>query len=64
MFTPTHKNLGDHAIALAQMKFLTDMGISYTEIPESELYELRECGLLKLFDKTKISNFIEDMKMC
>lgn len=54
VFTPTHKNLGDHAIALAQMKFLTDMGISYTEIPESELYKLREFGLLKLFNKTKI----------
>lgn len=54
VFTPTHENLGDHAIALAQMKFLTDMGIPYTEIPESELYKLREFGLLKLFNKTKI----------
>lgn len=54
VFTPTHKNLGDHAIALAQMDFLTDIGISYTEIPESELYKLKEFGLLKLFDKTKI----------
>ena len=54
VFTPTHENLGDHAIALAQMKFLTDMGIQCTEIPESELYKLKEFGLLRFFNKTKI----------
>ena len=54
VYTPVHENLGDHAIALAQMKFLTDMGIPYTEISEAELYRLREFRLLKLFNKTKI----------
>ena len=54
VYTPIHENLGDHAIALAQMKFLTDMGIQYTEISESELYKFKEFGLLKLFNKTKI----------
>ena len=53
VYTPIHENLGDHAIALAQMKFLSDMGLQYTEI-EAELYKLKEFGLLKLFDKTKI----------
>lgn len=52
--TPIHENLGDHAIALAQMKFLSDMDIPYTEISESELYEFKKFGLLKLFNKTKI----------
>lgn len=54
VYTPTHENLGDHAIALAQMKFLKDMGIFYTEITVPELYRLRDSGLLKIFNKTTI----------
>ena len=54
VYTPTHENLGDHAIALAQMNFLDDMGISYTEITVPELYRLRDSGLLKIFNKTTV----------
>lgn len=54
VYTPVHENLGDHAIAIAQMALLDEIGVSYTEISESELYKLKEFGLLKLFNKTKI----------
>ncbi len=54
VYTPVHENLGDHAIAEAQLKLLNDMSVQYTEISESEIYKLKEFGLLKLFNKTKI----------
>lgn len=54
VYTPIHENLGDHAIAIAQMALLDEMGICYTEITIPELHKLREFKLLKLFNKTKI----------
>ena len=37
VLTPTHGNLGDHAIAEAASDLLHDMQISYTEVTTSEL---------------------------
>lgn len=54
VYTPTHENLGDHAIALAEMKLLDDMGIRYTEITMPEIHQLKEYGLLKLFNNTTV----------
>ena len=54
VYTPTHENLGDHAIALAEMALLDEMGIRYTEITMPEIHQLKEYGLLKLFNNTKV----------
>lgn len=54
VYTPTHENLGDHAIALAEMSLLDELGIRYTEITTPEIHELKEFGLLKLFNNTKV----------
>lgn len=54
VYTPTHENLGDHAIALAEMTLLEDMDIPYTEITTPEIHKLKEFGLLGLFNNTKI----------
>lgn len=54
VYTPTHTNLGDHAIALAEMTILDELGIGYTEITQPEIHKLKEFGLLRLFNNTKI----------
>ena len=54
VYTPTHENLGDHAIALAEMAILDELGIIYTEITQPEIHKLREFGLLRLFNNTKV----------
>ena len=54
VYTPTHKNLGDHAIALAEMAILDELGILYTQITQPEIRKLKEFGLLGLFNNTKI----------
>lgn len=50
VLTPTHGNLGDHAIAEAASDLLHDMQISYTEVTTSEL------KLLSRYHKLKIMN--------
>ena len=54
VYTPTHENLGDHAIAQAEKFLLDELGIYYTEITTPEIHKLKEFGLLKLFNKTKV----------
>lgn len=54
VYTPAHENLGDHAIALAEMALLDEMGIRYTEITTPEIHKLKEFRLLKLFNNTKV----------
>lgn len=54
VYTPIHENLGDHAIASAEMAILDELGILYTEITTPEIHKLREFGLLKLFNNTKV----------
>lgn len=54
VYTPIHENLGDHAIALAEMAILDELGISYTEITQPEIHKLKEFGLLRLFNNTKV----------
>ena len=47
VLTPTHGNLGDHAIAQAEIKLLAANGIKVIEIPEIELRRRMYSGLLK-----------------
>ncbi|MEE1074611.1 MAG: polysaccharide pyruvyl transferase family protein [Acutalibacteraceae bacterium] len=54
VYTPIHKNLGDHAIASAEMAILDKLGILYTDITQPEIRKLKEFGLLGLFNNTKI----------
>ena len=54
VYTPIHENLGDHAIALAQISLLDEIGVGYTEITAPEMHKLKELGLLKLFNNTKV----------
>ncbi len=54
VYTPTHGNLGDHAIASAEMAILDELGILYTEITQPEIHKLKEFGLLRLFNNTKV----------
>jgi pyruvyl transferase EpsI len=54
VYTPIHENLGDHAIASAEMALLDELGIVYTEITQPEIYKLKEFGLLRLFNNTKL----------
>lgn len=54
VYTPVHENLGDHAIASAEMTIFDELGIVYTEITQPEIQKLKEFGLLKMFNKTKI----------
>lgn len=54
VYTPIHENLGDHAIASAEMAILDELGIPYTEITQPEIHKLKEFGLLGLFNNTKI----------
>lgn len=54
VYTPIHENLGDHAIASAEMAILDELGILYTEISQPEIHKLKEFGLLRLFNNTKV----------
>ncbi len=54
IYTPIHENLGDHAIAIAEMTILDELGIGYTEITQAEIHKLKEFGLLRLFNNKKV----------
>ena len=54
VYTPIHDNLGDHAIALAQIKLLDELGIKYIEITAPEIHKLREFKLLRFFNNSKV----------
>lgn len=54
VYTPIHENLGDHAIAIAEKAILDELRIGYTEITQPEIHKLKEFGLLRLFNNTKV----------
>lgn len=51
VLSPTHGNMGDHAIAEAVTKMLEDLRISYVEVTTAQLSLLRRFGYLSVFDK-------------
>jgi pyruvyl transferase EpsI len=54
VFTPEHGNLGDHAIALAEILLLEKIGVEFVEIPYYLLHRLDSVGLLGFFNNKKI----------
>ena len=50
LLTPQHCNLGDHAIALAEIQLLQEMGIAYYEITGRECLSLLGMGGFSLLD--------------
>lgn len=50
VMTPTHGNMGDHALAFSEAAFLQKNGISYTEIPFSQLKEWAHGGFLDVMN--------------
>lgn len=50
VLTPSHGNLGDHAIALAETNLLKKAGINYIEITNRKLEAMRSNGLLSVMD--------------
>lgn len=50
VLTPEHGNLGDHAIASAEAKMLSEMGINYIEITDIQLNKLTQCRLLNIMN--------------
>ena len=54
VLTPTHGNIGDHAIALAEQKLLNDLNISYIEITDIELRNLQENNFLSCMNRKPI----------
>lgn len=54
LFTPTHVNLGDHAIAYAITSILDDLELDYIEITDSEFYTLSRYDHLAVLNTRKI----------
>lgn len=50
LLTPRHCNLGDHAIALAETRFLQEMGVEYYEITGKECLSLLNMDGISLLD--------------
>lgn len=50
LLTPQHCNLGDHAIALAETRFLQEMGVEYYEITGKECLSLLGMDGISLLD--------------
>lgn len=50
VLTPEHGNLGDHAIASAETKMLSEMNINYIEITDVQLNKLTKCKLLNIMN--------------
>ena len=50
IMTPVHSNLGDHAIAKAEVRMLRELGISFIEIPGKTLVELNQNKRLGLMN--------------
>ena len=49
LLTPTHVNLGDHAIAMAEMRMFDRFSINYIEITDHELSVLKRYKKLDIF---------------
>lgn len=54
VLTPQHTNLGDHAIAQAEIELLNSIGVNYVEITGYELNELSENYCLGVMNKCPI----------
>ena len=54
LYTPTHGNLGDHAIASAEKQFLKKNEIVFYEITDKKLILLNKHNKLKILNKRKI----------
>lgn len=54
IFTPSHTNLGDHAIAWAEQILLSQIGVDYYEITGDQLYPLASYGYIEILNGTKI----------
>lgn len=54
ILTPEHDNLGDHAIAQAELQLFREHSIKVIEVTGSELQRRRECGMLRLMNGRKI----------
>lgn len=54
LYTPTHGNLGDHAIAMAETRFMDKNKICYTEFNDREIYLLNKYNKLSVFNRRKI----------
>ena len=54
LLTPTHVNLGDHAIAMAEMRMFDRFSINYIEITDHELSVLKRYKKLDIFNKRNI----------
>lgn len=54
IYTPTHGNLGDHAIAQAETIMLNSLGVKFYEIPGSTLYLLNDRKILYIFNNSTI----------
>lgn len=50
VLTPSHGNLGDHAIALAETNLLKKAGVNYIEITGNKLNDMRWNGMLEVMD--------------
>lgn len=50
VFTPEHRNLGDHAIAWAEKRMLQEMNVDFFEISGASLYPLAAYGYLSLLN--------------
>lgn len=50
VLTPEHGNLGDHAIASAEARMLSEMNINYIEITDVQLNKLTQCRLLNVMN--------------
>ncbi len=56
VLTPEHENIGDHAIAYAEQKFLEQNSIPYYEVSQNALLELRDFNLLNFNGATILVN--------
>ncbi|MBE6649561.1 MAG: hypothetical protein E7614_08615 [Ruminococcaceae bacterium] len=54
VLTPEHTNLGDHAIALAEIELFKKNNIDYVEVTGKQLQELKEKKALGIFNKFPI----------
>jgi pyruvyl transferase EpsI len=54
VFTPEHSNMGDHAIAYAEMIMLKELEIAYYEITGLELSRIKKINKLSILNKSKI----------
>ncbi len=50
VFTPTHDNLGDHAIAFAEKKVFDSLGVKYFEVSEYQLRKIHKLNKLNCFN--------------